>query len=54
MIGKGTDARQVLIGRTSHRGTSQDEGEGEDKAGRPHLTVSGYPWPAAPAVSLTT
>jgi hypothetical protein len=28
----------VLIGRTSHRGTSQDEGEGEDEAGGPHLT----------------
>jgi hypothetical protein len=38
MIGKGTDAREVLVGRTSHRGTSQDEGEGEDEAGGPHLT----------------
>jgi hypothetical protein len=28
----------VLVGRTSHRGTSQDEGEGEDEAGGPHLT----------------
>ena len=54
MIGEGTDARQVLVGRTSHRGTSQDEGEGEDEAGGPHLTVSGCPWPAVPAVSLGT
>jgi hypothetical protein len=28
----------VLVGRTSYRGTSQDEGEGEDEAGGPHLT----------------
>src|SRR6185312_13113190 len=54
IIGEGTDARQLLIGGTSHRGTSQDKGEGEDEAGGPHLTVSGCPWPAAPAVSLTT
>ena len=52
IIGEGTDARQVLVGRTSHRGTSQDEGQGKDEAGSPHLTVSGRPWPAAPAVSL--
>jgi hypothetical protein len=41
-----------LIGRTSHRGTSQDKGEGEDETDRPHLTVSGCPWPAAPGVSF--
>ena len=38
MIGEGADTRQVLVRRTSHRGTSQDEGEGEDEAGGPHLT----------------
>ena len=36
MIGERTDARQVLVGRTRHRGTSQDEGAGEDEAGGPH------------------
>ena len=35
-IGESTDARQVLIRRTRHRGTSQDEGEGEDEADGPH------------------
>ena len=45
LIGKRTDTRQVPIRRTSHRGTSQDKGKGEDEAGGPHLTVSGCPWP---------
>jgi hypothetical protein len=30
-----------VIRRTSHRGTCQDEGGGEDEADGPHLTVSG-------------
>jgi hypothetical protein len=38
----------MLVGRTSHRGTSQEERESEDKAGGPHLMVSDYPWPAVP------
>src|SRR5436190_888739 len=42
VVGEGADARQALIGRTSHRGTSQDEGEGENEADGPHLTVSGF------------
>jgi hypothetical protein len=41
IVGEGTHARQVLVGGTSHRGTSQDEGEGEDEADGAHLTVSG-------------
>jgi hypothetical protein len=42
LIGEGTDARQTIIRTTRHRGTSQDEGEGEDKTDGPHLTVSGF------------
>jgi hypothetical protein len=41
MIGEGADTRQRLIRGASHRGPSQDKGEGEDEAEGPHLTVSG-------------
>jgi hypothetical protein len=54
MIGEGAYPRQGLIRRSSHRGPGQDKGEGEDEAGGPHLTVSGYRWPASLAVSLPT
>lgn len=41
MIGEGADTRQRLIRGASHRGPSQDKGEGKDEAEGPHLTVSG-------------
>src|SRR5882724_7633614 len=40
-VGEGADAGQIVLRRTRHRGTSQDEGEGEDEADGAHLTVSG-------------
>jgi hypothetical protein len=35
-------ARQVAIRQTGQCGSSQDEGESEDEAEGPHLTVSGF------------
>jgi hypothetical protein len=53
MIGEGADTRQRLIRGASHRGPSQDKGEGKDEAEGPHLTVSPVVGPALPAVSLS-
>jgi hypothetical protein len=36
VVGEGADARQAAIGRTSYRGTGQDEGKTQDKADCPH------------------
>jgi hypothetical protein len=40
--GEGAGARNTLIGQTRYRGTYQNEGEGEDEADGPHVTVSGF------------
>src|SRR6185312_8153416 len=42
IVGKSSNSGQTRFSRTGHRGASHDEGEGEDQAHGPHLTVSGF------------
>jgi hypothetical protein len=53
VVGEGADARQAAVGRTSYRGTGQNEGETQDKADCPHW-LSPVRAEALCAVSLVT
>jgi hypothetical protein len=53
IVGEGADSRQAAVGRTSYRGTGQDEGETQDKADRAHW-LSPVQVEALCAVSLVT
>jgi hypothetical protein len=52
-VGEGADTRQAAVGRTSYRGTRQDQGKTQDEADCPHWK-SPVQAEALCAVSLVT